>query len=62
MGKSLYINNTPKGSPLIRIMQVFVAAFKNRKLQIPENEDEMHEIHEKERGENYEILTRTKQF
>ncbi|KAL5061395.1 hypothetical protein RYX36_032999, partial [Vicia faba] len=47
MGKSLYRNNTPKGSPLIRIMQVFVAAFKNRKLQIPENEDEMHEIHEK---------------
>ncbi|CAI8599195.1 unnamed protein product [Vicia faba] len=62
MGKSLYRNNTPKGSPLIRIIQVFVAAFKNRKLQIPENEDEMHEIHEKERGENYEILTRTEQF
>ncbi|WJX41283.1 hypothetical protein P8452_28659 [Trifolium repens] len=60
MGKSLYRNNTPKGSPLIRIIQVFVAAFKNRKLQIPENEDEMHEIQEK--GDNNEILKRTDQF
>jgi hypothetical protein len=39
---------------------VFVAAFKNRKLQIPVNEDEMHEI--KEKGDNYEILKRTDQF
>jgi hypothetical protein len=37
-----------------------VAAFKNRKLQIPENEDEMHEIQEK--GDNNEILKRTDQF
>lgn len=39
-----------------------MVAFKNRKLQIPENEDEMHEIHEKERDDNYEILKRTDQF
>ncbi|XP_004501602.1 protein NRT1/ PTR FAMILY 4.5-like [Cicer arietinum] len=62
MGKSFYRNNTPKGSPLIRIIQVFVAAFRNRKLQIPEDADEMHEIPEKERGENNEILKRTEQF
>lgn len=62
MGKSFYRNNTPKGSPLIRIIQVFVAAFRNRKLQIPENTEEMHEIHEKERGDSYEILKRTDQF
>ncbi|PNY09939.1 putative peptide/nitrate transporter [Trifolium pratense] len=62
MGKSLYRNNTPKGSPLIRIIQVFVAAFKNRKLQIPENENEMHEIQEKEKEDNYESLKRTDQF
>lgn len=62
MGKSFYRNNTPKGSPLIRIIQVFVAAFKNRKLEIPENAEEMHEIHEKERGDSYEILKRTDQF
>ncbi|KAJ1397430.1 Proton-dependent oligopeptide transporter family [Sesbania bispinosa] len=62
MGKSLYRNNIPKGSPLIRIIQVFVAAFRNRKLQIPENADELHEIHEKERDDNYEILKKTDQF
>ncbi|KAJ1387931.1 Proton-dependent oligopeptide transporter family [Sesbania bispinosa] len=62
MGKSLYRNNIPKGSPLIRIIQVFVAAFRNRKLQIPQNADELHEIHEKERDDNYEILKKTDQF
>ncbi|XP_061343157.1 protein NRT1/ PTR FAMILY 4.5-like [Gastrolobium bilobum] len=62
MGQSLYRNNTPKGSPLIRIIQVFVAALKNRQLRIPENSDELHEIHEKERGDNYEVLNRTDQF
>jgi len=41
---------------------VFVAAFRNRKLQIPENAEEMHEIHEKEIGDSYEILKRTDQF
>ncbi|XP_027356961.1 protein NRT1/ PTR FAMILY 4.5-like [Abrus precatorius] len=62
MGKSLYRNNIPKGSPLIRIIQVLVAAFRNRKLEIPENADQLHEIHEKERGDNHEILKRTDQF
>ncbi|XP_019437996.1 PREDICTED: protein NRT1/ PTR FAMILY 4.5-like [Lupinus angustifolius] len=62
MGKSLYRNNIPKGSPLTRIIQVFVAAFRNRKVQIPENTEELHEIHEKERDDNYEILKRTEQF
>ncbi|QCE16565.1 protein NRT1/ PTR FAMILY 4.5-like [Vigna unguiculata] len=62
MGNSLYRNNVPKGSPLVRIIQVFVAAFRNRKLQIPDNTDELHEIHEKQRGDNVEILKRTEQF
>lgn len=62
MGKSLYRNNIPKGSPLTRIIQVFVAAFRNKKLQIPENAEELHEIHEKDREDNYEILKRTDQF
>jgi hypothetical protein len=39
-----------------------VAAFRNRKLQIPENAEELHEIQEKERGDNCEILKRTDQF
>ncbi|KHN22290.1 Nitrate transporter 1.2 [Glycine soja] len=62
MGNSLYRNNVPKGSPLIRIIQVFVAAFRNRKLPIPDNTDKLHEIHEKRGGDNFEILKRTDQF
>ncbi|XP_028802966.1 protein NRT1/ PTR FAMILY 4.5-like [Neltuma alba] len=62
MGKSLYRNNVPKGSPLVRIIQVFLAAFRNRKLQIPENDEELHEIHETEGGYNHEIIKRTDQF
>ncbi|CAN6722133.1 unnamed protein product [Malus baccata var. baccata] len=62
MGKSLYRNNVPKGSPLLSILQVCVVAIKNRKLQIPENTEELHEIHDKEAGEQHEILQRTDQF
>ncbi|XP_048331507.2 protein NRT1/ PTR FAMILY 4.6 [Ziziphus jujuba] len=62
MGYSLYRNNVPKGSPLLRILQVFVASFRNRKLPIPENEAELHEVHDKEKGQDHEILQRTDQF
>ncbi|XP_038715109.1 protein NRT1/ PTR FAMILY 4.5-like [Tripterygium wilfordii] len=62
MGKSLYRNNVPNGSPLIRILQVFVAAIRNRKLPIPEKAEELHEIHDKEADLQSEILERTDQF
>ncbi|KAL0017308.1 hypothetical protein SO802_004377 [Lithocarpus litseifolius] len=62
MGKSLYRNNKPMGSPLLRILQVFVAAIQNRKLPIPENTEESHEIHDKEARTHEEILQRTEQF
>jgi len=62
MGKSLYRNNKPMGSPLLRILQVFVAAIQNRKLPIPENTEEFHEIHDKEARTQDEILQRTEQF
>ncbi|KAI5563987.1 hypothetical protein POPTR_014G036200v4 [Populus trichocarpa] len=62
MGKSLYRNNVPKGSPLARIAQVFVAAIRNRDLPIPERAEELHEIHDKEAGVKQEILPRTGQF
>ncbi|KAM3710498.1 hypothetical protein ACB098_01G035300 [Castanea mollissima] len=62
MGKSLYRNNKPMGSPLLRILQVFVAAIQNRKLPIPENAEEFHEIHDKEARTHNEILQRTEQF
>ncbi|XP_059637607.1 protein NRT1/ PTR FAMILY 4.5-like [Cornus florida] len=59
MGKSLYRNNVPKGSPIVRILQVFVAAIRNRNLPIPEA---LHEIHDKEAEMGTEILQRTDQF
>ncbi|XP_021663430.2 protein NRT1/ PTR FAMILY 4.5-like [Hevea brasiliensis] len=62
MGKSLYRTNVPKGSPILRIAQVFVAAIRNRNLPIPEMTDELHEIHDKEAGKQDEILERTDQF
>ncbi|KAG2666486.1 hypothetical protein I3760_15G063200 [Carya illinoinensis] len=62
MGKSLYRNNVPKGSPLVRILQVFVAAIRNRKLPFPENTGELLEIHDKGTNMRDEILERTEQF
>uniref|UniRef100_A0A2P2QMF5 Uncharacterized protein n=1 Tax=Rhizophora mucronata TaxID=61149 RepID=A0A2P2QMF5_RHIMU len=62
MGKSLYRHNVPQGSPFVRIAQVFVAAFRNRKLPMPEKEEELYEIHEKEFSIQGEIIQRTDQF
>ncbi|GLT47033.1 hypothetical protein SLA2020_207550 [Shorea laevis] len=62
MGKSLYRNNVPKGSPIVRILQVFVAAIQNRNLPLPEKPEELHEIHDKVAGEQNEFLQRTDQF
>uniref|UniRef100_A0A1U7X9I8 Protein NRT1/ PTR FAMILY 8.5-like n=1 Tax=Nicotiana sylvestris TaxID=4096 RepID=A0A1U7X9I8_NICSY len=59
MGKSLYRNNVSNGSPITRIMQVFVVALRNRNLPLPENE---HEIHDKESRNDTEILRKTDQF
>lgn len=41
--------------------KVLVAAFRNRNLPVPEVAQELHEIHDKEAG-NDEILQRTDQF
>ncbi|CAL5383660.1 unnamed protein product [Camellia sinensis] len=62
MGKSVYRNNAPKGSPIVRILQVFVAAIRNRKLPIPETTKELHEIYDKEPRTGSEIFERTDQF
>ncbi|KAE9603589.1 putative proton-dependent oligopeptide transporter family, major facilitator superfamily [Lupinus albus] len=59
IGKSLYRNNIRNGSPITRIIKVFVVAFRNRKHPIPENTEELHE---KEGKDNSEILKRTDQF
>ncbi|XP_057975386.1 protein NRT1/ PTR FAMILY 4.5-like [Malania oleifera] len=62
MGKSMYRHNSPKGSPILRILRVFVAAIRNRNLPLPERADELHEIHDKEAGMETEVLQRTDQF
>ncbi|KAF9610861.1 hypothetical protein IFM89_025323 [Coptis chinensis] len=62
MGKSFYRNNVPTGSPIIRVLQVFVAAIRKRNLPLPELTDELHELHDKEAGMGTEVLHRTDQF
>ncbi|KDP38408.1 hypothetical protein JCGZ_04333 [Jatropha curcas] len=61
-GKSLYQNNVPEGSTILRFMQVFLAATRNRNLPIPDMTEELYEIHDKEIGKQDEILKRTDQF
>ena len=39
-----------------------MVAIQNRKLPIPENAEELHEIHDKETRIHDEILQRTEQF
>ncbi|XP_017700783.2 protein NRT1/ PTR FAMILY 4.3-like [Phoenix dactylifera] len=56
-GVSFYRIQIPKGSPLTRIMQVFVAAFKKRKLVLPENLDQLQH-----NSKDIEVLPHTKGF
>ncbi|PWA93115.1 hypothetical protein CTI12_AA075330 [Artemisia annua] len=62
MGKSMYRNYVPKGSPISRILQVFVVAIRNRNIPVPEMTNELHEMHDKEAGVESEILQRTENF
>ncbi|WCJ35357.1 Major facilitator superfamily protein [Euphorbia peplus] len=62
MGKSLYRQDLPQGSPITRFAQVFVAAIRNRNLLIPEASHELHEIYDKNAGKQREIIKRTNQF
>ncbi|XP_022772175.1 protein NRT1/ PTR FAMILY 4.6-like [Durio zibethinus] len=63
IGKPFYRKNAPKGSSIIRIIQVLVSAIRNRDLPLPKKEDELYEIYDK--GTVVmpnEILQRTNQF
>ncbi|XP_011649593.2 protein NRT1/ PTR FAMILY 4.5 [Cucumis sativus] len=62
LGKSFYRHNVPQGSPILRFLQVFVASIRNRKLPLPVNANELHEIRDKEAAIPYEILEKTDQF
>ncbi|GJZ82066.1 NRT1/ PTR family 3.1-like protein [Tanacetum coccineum] len=46
----LYIRVKPEGSPLVRVAQVVVAAFKKRKLVVPENKTFLYENKELDAG------------
>ncbi|KAG9447098.1 hypothetical protein H6P81_013226 [Aristolochia fimbriata] len=61
-GFPLYRNQCPGGSPLTRMLQVFVAAFKKRKLPPPEDETELHHDQVKVDKLGGEILPHTNSF
>ncbi|XP_019427470.1 PREDICTED: protein NRT1/ PTR FAMILY 4.6-like [Lupinus angustifolius] len=48
LGKPFYRINSPGESPILRIAQVIVVAFKNRKLTLPESNEELYEIGDKD--------------
>lgn len=58
-GKSFYRQQVPRGSPITRIVQVFVVAIKNRNLPVPETADGFHDV---QQGSGNEILKKTDQF
>ncbi|MCL7035265.1 hypothetical protein MKW94_009752 [Papaver nudicaule] len=60
-GFSHYRQQIPQGSPLSRMLQVFVSAFRKRRLQFPENELEAYLEPDKEERVG-ELLTHTRGF
>ncbi|KAK6915746.1 Proton-dependent oligopeptide transporter family [Dillenia turbinata] len=46
-GKPFYRGRAPGDSPLVRIIQVVIVAFKNRSLPKPENPEELYELDDK---------------
>ncbi|XP_042495698.1 protein NRT1/ PTR FAMILY 4.5-like [Macadamia integrifolia] len=61
-GFKFYRHQIPSGSPFTRMLQVMVAAFKKRKLPLPENEDELYKDMSKEEILGGELLQHTKGF
>ncbi|KAL5582763.1 hypothetical protein UlMin_015205 [Ulmus minor] len=62
IGKPYYRLQTPEDSPILRIIQVIVVAFKNRRLSLPEGPTELYEISEKELSSTQEKIPSTNQF
>ncbi|XP_028779405.1 protein NRT1/ PTR FAMILY 4.5-like [Neltuma alba] len=48
LGKPFYRIKTPGDSPILSIVQVFVVAFKNRKLPLPDPHQQLYEISDKD--------------
>ncbi|CAN6373009.1 unnamed protein product [Urochloa humidicola] len=60
-GFPFYRNQKPSGSPIIRILQVIVAAFQKRKVKLPENPSALKQITQDEASAT-EMLHRTEGF
>ncbi|CAJ2631797.1 unnamed protein product [Trifolium pratense] len=60
LGKPFYRIKTPGDSPIIRIAQVIVVAFKNRKLSEPGSHEELYEMSDKDA--TVEKIVHTKQM
>ncbi|ONM19297.1 Peptide transporter PTR2 [Zea mays] len=60
-GLPLYRNQLPTSSPITRILQVLVAAFKKRNVALPANPSELKQISQDDAG-SLEILHRTDGF
>ncbi|KAL5981732.1 hypothetical protein ACLOJK_015795 [Asimina triloba] len=64
-GKPFYRGRLPGQAPIIRVLQVLVAAVKNRKLPLPEDSNELYEVHEKDEREAsviHERISHSDQF
>ncbi|KAL6905898.1 hypothetical protein ACP4OV_003499 [Aristida adscensionis] len=61
-GLPFYRHRNPMGSPLTRILQVFVAAFRKRNLSFPENLTELHEITDDGSATSVEYMEKTPGF
>ncbi|KAJ1264969.1 hypothetical protein BS78_08G041100 [Paspalum vaginatum] len=59
-GLPLYRHQKPTGSPLTRILQVFVAAFRKRNLLLPDDSTAMHETTQGTGTSIVEVLERTR--
>ncbi|CAL4984698.1 unnamed protein product [Urochloa decumbens] len=60
-GFPLYRNQLPSGSPITRILQVLIAAFKKRNVKLPENSSELKQINQDD-ASVVEMLHRTEGF
>ncbi|XP_057493517.1 protein NRT1/ PTR FAMILY 4.5-like [Actinidia eriantha] len=62
LGKPFYRLQPPGESAILRIVQVIVVSFKNRKMSLPKNAEELYEINEKESLSQEEKISHTNQF
>ncbi|KAF0896843.1 hypothetical protein E2562_029355 [Oryza meyeriana var. granulata] len=58
----LYRNQLPTGSPITRILQVCVVAFKKRNVRLPENPSELKQINQDDDANDLEVLPKTDGF